>query len=173
MAYLEAWVCAGIEPPRSAVPRVDDATAAAREGVLRIQGAIPGIDLPAAEHMKQTLVPAVDGDGNDVCGIRLPEYTEPLGTVTGWNTRHGETGGAGQLADMMGSTWPFAWDEAACEAGGDPRPSLAARYKDVIDYQQMVQIAANGRVQERHMLPSDIERSVANAAVLWERVAGG
>jgi hypothetical protein len=172
MANLEAWACAGIEPPPSAVPRIDDGTAATRESVLQCQGSVPGIDLPTPGQMKQTLVPAVDTDGNDVAGIRLPEYAEPLGTVTGWNTRHTETGGAGQLADMMGSTWPFAWDEAARRATGDPRLSIGRRYKDATDYQEMVRQAALDLARRHHMLPSDVDRSVANAAVLWERVAG-
>jgi hypothetical protein len=173
MANLEAYVCEGIEPPPSAVPSLKEGTATTRESVLGCQRAIPGIDLPAAKHMKQTLVPAVDSDGNDLAGIRLPEYVAPLGTITGWNTRGPETGGAGQLADMMGSTLPFARDEAARTASHDPRPSLAERYRDAQEYQESVRAAAEAMVQERHMLAGDVERVVANAGVLWERVAGG
>jgi hypothetical protein len=33
-------------------------------------------------------VPAVDRDGNEVSGIRLPDVTTPLATYTGWNLRH-------------------------------------------------------------------------------------
>jgi hypothetical protein len=123
--------------------------------------------------MRETLVPAVDQDGNDVAGIPLPEYTVPLGTVTGWNTRGPETGGAGELADMMGSTLPYPWDEAARRATGDSRTSVTKRYGDAKGYQELVRDAANRLARGHHILPSDIERVVANAGVLWERVAGG
>jgi hypothetical protein len=31
------------------------------------------------------LVPQVDGDGNDIAGIRSLQLAVPLGTYTGWN----------------------------------------------------------------------------------------
>ena len=34
-----------------------------------------------------TLVPATDGDGNDIGGVRAPMVEAPLATYTGWNLR--------------------------------------------------------------------------------------
>src|SRR6185369_6192250 len=45
-----------------------------------------------------TLVPAVDADGNERAGIRLPEIAVPLATFTGWNLRSERVGAAGALA---------------------------------------------------------------------------
>jgi hypothetical protein len=49
------------------------------------------------------LVPAVDEDGNEACGIRLPYQTVPLATLTGWNVRHQDIGGTGQILSTGGA----------------------------------------------------------------------
>jgi hypothetical protein len=70
-------------------------------------------------------VSAVDTDGNEIAGIRLPPIAVPLGTHTGWNVYRAEPL---ELADRDGSLIPFARTKAEREAAGDPRPSLAERY---------------------------------------------
>jgi hypothetical protein len=127
--------------------------------------------MPARELLSDTLVPAVDGDGNDVPGVHLPELTVPLATSAGWNTRHRDTGAPDQLADMAGSTWPFARDDGTRPAG-DPRPSLASRYRDRADYESRVRAAAEALAAARYMLPEDVDRTVVAAGRLYERVAG-
>ena len=82
---------------------------------------------PANEHGKAegtyvTLVSAVDADGNEVAGIRLPPVAVPLATFTGWNVFRDLPD---ELADRDGSYVPFARTKAEREAGGDSRPSLA------------------------------------------------
>ena len=61
------------------------------------------------------LVPAADADGNDAAGIRLPDLTVPVGTHTGWNLRHPDTGSPEQLISMQGSTHWFPATEAQRE----------------------------------------------------------
>ena len=39
------------------------------------------------------LVAAVDTDGNERAGIRLPDISVPLATYTGWNVRRPDIGG--------------------------------------------------------------------------------
>ena len=46
--------------------------------------------MPSAQT--RTLVPAVDADGNEIAGIRLPDIAVPLATYTGWNLRKKEVG---------------------------------------------------------------------------------
>jgi hypothetical protein len=171
MANLEAWVVDGVEPPPSSVPSVAGATAAEREAVLETFARIPGAATPRADLLGRALVPAVDNDGNDVAGIRLPELAVPLATSAGWNVRHGDNGGEGQMSDMVGSTLPFARTIDARTAIGDPRPSIAERYAGKADYQAKVRAAAEQLVARRYMLACDVDLSVANAGALWDRIA--
>lgn len=48
-------------------------------------------------------VPAVDADGNDRTGVRLPDISVPLATHAGWNFRHPSIGAPTHLAGEIGS----------------------------------------------------------------------
>ena len=60
-----------------------------QKGILSIQPPRVGQAFPA-------LVPQVDADGNERDGVRLPEMTVPLATITGWNLRDPSIGAADQ-----------------------------------------------------------------------------
>jgi len=151
---MDRWVSAAEAPPPSRYPRLADGTAVPPEQTKGIFTAIPGVGFPAhppqvirldfgpdaGRGMATTLppvegkpyphfVPAVDRDGNEVTGIRLPDLTVPLATYTGWNLR-ARGFGHGAMHTFVGSTLPFA--ETAAERGitGDPRPSIRERYPD-------------------------------------------
>jgi hypothetical protein len=96
----------------------------------------------------------------------------PLATSAGWNVRHPENGGEGQMSDMIGSTIPFARTAAERSSIGDPRPSIEERYSGLSDYQAKVRSAAERIASERFLLPGDIDLSVANAGALWTRIVG-
>ena len=102
-------------------------------------------------------VSAVDSDGNEVAGIRLPDLEVPVGTHTGWNLRHPETGAPEQMIPMQGFTSFFSPTQAAREVAGDARPSLAERYKSRDDYVARVRDAAQRLAAERHILEADVE----------------
>ena len=152
---LRAWIADGIEPPASVFPRAKDATAASREEVLRALARIPGATLPRGDRLPSlapmnlgkradegvpdlpatftgapypALVSAVDGFGNGTGGLRMPDVAVPVATHTGFNPRHPDTGGDGQILEYLGSTIPLARTAAAREAASDPRPSIAERY---------------------------------------------
>ena len=55
------------------------------------------------------------------------------------------------------------WTEAARKDANDPRPSVAARYKDNDGYVEAVRKEAARAVAERLLLPDDAERSVEAA----------
>src|SRR5204863_3178583 len=80
------------------------------------------------------LVAAVDADGNERAGIRLPDISVPLATYTGWNVRHPEMGAPDQLMSLTGMTLPFPPTQAEREASGDPRLSIEERYQSKADY---------------------------------------
>ena len=194
---LELWVVTGEEPPRSAFPRLDDGTAVPIEAVIQAFRAIPGASVPAASLLPASrrldlgpeathgigrypaqvgesyprYVSAVDSDGNELAGIRLPDVAVPVATYTGWNPRDPETGGAGQLIMMWGSTLPFAATEAERRQTGDPRPSIAERYRDRDDYLARVRAAAEALAAERYLLDEDIELVVRLAGERYDAFA--
>lgn len=172
---LERWVREGVPPPPSRVPRIADGTAVGAEEVR--MPTIPGfavapganpivppvdwIDPPARlDAVYGARVSAVDADGNEIAGIRLPPIAVPLGTHTGWNVYRAQPC---ELCDRDGSFVPFARTREERARSGDPRPSLAERYGDRARYVARVEAAAAALVAERLLLPEDREAYVAAA----------
>ena len=172
MANLEAWVSEDIAPPPNCVPSLESRTAVSRATVLETVAAFPAAVTPEPSLIGESPVSAVDSDGNEVAGIRLPELQAPLATSASWNVRHPENGGEGQMSDMVGSTIPFALTAEQRKANHDPRPSIAERYNGLADYQAKVRAAAEALAAERFLLPGDIDQSIANATALWNRIVG-
>ena len=123
---------------------------------------------PKAGAPYKTYVPAVDADGNEIPGIRLPELAVPLATFTGWNPRHPEQGAAGDLMQMMGSTLAFARTRAEREGSGDPRLSIGERYRSRAAYLEHVREAAQKLAAARHVLAEDIEAMIERAGRRWD-----
>ena len=120
-----------------------------------------------------TLLPAVDADGNEIAGIRLPDVAVPLATHTGWTLRHRDIGGETQLLMFAGSTMRFASTESQRVASGDPRPSIAERYQSKDQYLARVRHEAEKLVEQRYMLEEDIEFSVERAERFWDYLSSG
>jgi hypothetical protein len=114
------------------------------------------------------LVAAVDADGNELAGVRLPDISVPLATYTGWNVRHANIGGSGQTLSLIGSTIPFPATRAEGEACGDPRPSIEARYPSKEDYLQQVQHAAEALVQQGYVLSEDLPTITEQASQRYD-----
>jgi Alpha/beta hydrolase domain len=180
---LEDWVVKGIPPPPSRVPSIAQGTAVAASAVVMpgIKGvALPPGDNPITEPVDwvnppepdgrapdgqpvfryETRVPAVDADGNETSGIRLPPIAVPLATYTGWNVYRAQPT---ELCDRNGTYAPFARTRAEREASGDPRPSIAERYSSRATYVAKVKAAADALVGERLLLPADAARYVREA----------
>jgi hypothetical protein len=80
------------------------------------------VELPTQlEKFYDAQVCAVDADGNEIAGIRLPPIAVPLGTYTGWNVYRAQPC---ELCDRDGSFIPFARTRTERETTDDPRPSL-------------------------------------------------
>ena len=193
LTNLDRWVAGGVEPPPSAVPLLADGTGVPAEGTRAQFTRIPGVRFPdRIERPRRldfgpdvargivhelppkigapfvTFVPSVDGDGNDVPGVRPVELGAPLATFAGWNPRHPDQGAPGDLMSMLGSTVPFALTRAAREASGDPRPSIEERYASRAAYLARAREAAVRLVAERHMLAEDADAVVERAGQLWD-----
>ncbi|MEO8691931.1 MAG: alpha/beta hydrolase domain-containing protein [Acidimicrobiales bacterium] len=190
--HLDAWVTDDVDPPPSEVPRLADATAVERQHVLAWARTIPAIQLPDlgvihSEHVVDlgpqadagigqwplTLgarlpawVSAIDDDGNEIAGIRVPELAAPVATYTGWNPRRPVAGLPDVLYEFVGSRIGFARTAAERAASGDPRPSIEERYEDRDDYTRKAGAAADDLVARGFLLPSDraaaVDRAIAS-----------
>jgi hypothetical protein len=193
LVSLDRWVTEGASPPPSRHPRLGDGTAVGPETLTKAFDAIPGaryprrharpqrVDFGADGEMRRvTVAPprvgapygsrvsAVDGDGNEIAGVILPELAVPLATHTGWNLRHADIGGVQQLLVFAGATLPFPRTRAERATSGDPRPSIEERYASRSDYLARVREAAHTLVTDGYLLEEDVETSVAFARRLWE-----
>ena len=98
----------------------------------------------------------VNSDGNGIDGVVLPEVAVAVATYSGRNTR--AAGYAqGELCHTLGSYIPFPRTEVERLATGDPRLSIAERYRDNADYQTKLMQVAQQLVAERLLLPADAE----------------
>jgi len=193
LVQLDRWVTTGQAPPPSRHARLDDGTAVPPEHTAAAFQALPAVQFPAYlrsiarldfgtgtdEGMTTVLPPkvgksyanlvaAVDADGNELAGIRLPDISVPLATYTGWNLRHPDIGGSGQTLSLLGATIPFPATQAEREASGDPRPSIEERYVSKEDYLHQVQQAAEALVQQGYLLAEDLPMVTEQASQRYD-----
>jgi hypothetical protein len=193
LAALDEWVADGTPPPPSEVPRAGDGSGQPREEVLRRLAGMPrfaGVVWPDPEALlgmppidlgpehsrgigrypaettgpaRPCLVASVDGDGNETCGVRMPEVAVPLGTSLGWNPEiprpdHARPGTHHpvEVWNLLGGGFVFAAAE------------IEARYGDRDGYLRQVEECVAGLVARRHLLAEDAPRVVEHAAALWD-----
>src|SRR6266849_6111911 len=72
---------------------------------------------------------------------------------------------------MMGTTLPFAPTEGERAERGDPRPSIAARYRDRDDYLAQARAAAQELADAGHIVVADIDLAVQLAAQRYDILA--
>jgi hypothetical protein len=196
LVHLDRWVTLGEAPPPSLHPRLDDGSAVPPAHTASTFQAMPGVRFPA--HLRSiarldfgpatdegiatllppkvgkpypNLVSAVDEDGNELAGIRLPDISVPLATYTGWNLRHADIGGPGQTLSLLGSTIPFRATRAARQAAGDPRLSIEERYLSKEDYLGRVKQAAEALVQQGYLLVEDLPTIAEQASQRYDLLA--
>jgi len=180
------WVAEGAPPPESAYPKIADGTMAPPGGAL--WPAIPGFEIPREPQTPHrldfgpdwergivayepprvgkafaVLVPAVDEDGNDRAGIRLPEIEVPLATHTGWSYRDPSIGAPDRLASEIGSYLVFPRSREDRERSSDPRKSIEERYESEMAYVGSITESALRLVQKRVLLVADLPEIVSRA----------
>lgn len=196
LTNMDRWVSQGEAPPDSRHPRIGDGTAVTQESVGKTFQTIPGAHLisplphnsrldfgpvegifgllpPKVGKPYPNLVSAVDADGNELGGIRLPDLSVPLATHAGWNVRHPDMGGAGQFIKQIGSTIPFSATEKERQAAKDPRISIEERYPSREDYLAQVSRAAQDLVDQGYLLAEDLAAVTQHAAQRYDLFAKG
>ena len=191
---MDAWIRSNTEPPASRFPTIAGKQLVPREAVrfpavpsLAFPAYLPQVwrvdygpeyasariitrEPPAVGKPYVLLVPQVDTDGNDEGGIRLPEVAVPLGTYTGWNLTVQPLGQLGYLAGLAGSFDPFARTRKDRDQSGDPRPSIAERYKNQSDYLRRVSQASEDLVRQRFLLAHDLPAVLQRAKLMWSAI---
>jgi hypothetical protein len=194
LVTLDRWASAGVAPPASAFPRLADGSAIEAESTAGFFRTLPGVRFPSRivrplrldfgaafergipsypprmGEPYRTWVSALDADGNEIAGIRPPEVAAPLATYCGWNPRHPEQGGAGDVMQMMGSTLAFPRTRAERERTGDPRLSIEERYPSRAAYLERVRAETQKLVAARHALAEDLDAIVERAGQVWDWV---
>jgi len=189
LVAMDLWADAGVEPPRSNYPRLEQGTLVPLDRARARFPGFPGGNFPAVQNQLDLLifgplfgqhggalslqppllgarytqyVPRSDEDGLNVAGVRPMQIRVPLGTSSGWNIRAlGHR--APNLCGLTGSYFPFATTKAQRLASGDPRRSLEERYHDHAGFVKAVEKAARELVKERFLLPVDADAFVSAA----------
>ena len=196
LVALDDWVSRDVPPPASRFPRIEDGTLWSMATWQARFPAGTGWRLPVGpltplrldwgprwqtEHVADvvppnvtgtftTLVPAVDADGNELGGIRLPEVTVPLAIYAGWNPRRADTGGEQTLSRLTGSSAPLPWTPADRDQA-DTRPSVVERYLSRDAFIARRVEAARGLVEERLWLPEELADMESRASRDWDQAA--
>ena len=130
------------------------------------------IDPPRVGAPFGVLVPQSDADGNDLGGVRLPELQVPLATYTGWNLRDPSIGAPDQRVSFLGSWIPLAKTAEERKKSGDPRLSIAERYKSQQEYMGKFEQAAKKLIEQRFLLQEDLPAILEQGKLEWKTIAG-
>lgn len=197
LVMLDEWVSEGVKPAESRYPRLDNGTLiTAAEHKIQMPS-IPGLRHPGRNLQPpicdygpdfwdkgimtnippvvcghyQTFVPAVDKDGNGLGGIRLPEFSVPLGSYQGFNPRKKEANASDYLTRFDGSFWAFTISKKEREMLGDPRLSLEERYGSKEEFLKKVIFETKKLLKERLLIKEDADRIIDSyRALSWPPV---
>ncbi|MDA0745427.1 MAG: alpha/beta hydrolase domain-containing protein [bacterium] len=192
---LDAWVLNGTEPPSNQYSTIAQKTLVPATAETVGFPTVVGLSFPRAPRQPYRLdfgpkweqgiitiepplvgppypvrVPATDSDGNEISGIRMPEVAVPLGTFTGWRFRRPESGAPNALVGLEGAWVPFARTATDRQAAGDPRLSVQERYENREAYLDQVRRATQGLIDDRYVLPCDLNRILERAKAMYDWV---
>lgn len=166
LVALGRWVRDDTPPPDSRHGRIDDGTLVPHDAIRR---SWPAIGIPLPEHPRDprrldhgdtwpdgvisreppvvgeaypTLLPAIDDDGNEVAGVRLPEVAVPLGTFAGWRLR----------SESMGAPWAIVGLQGFWKSFDD----VPSRYANEDDYAERCVSTARDLIDAGYLLDRDL-----------------
>ena len=194
---LDRWVTHSEVPPPNRYPNHGDDTLVEASKLAHCFQSLPGVEFPKHHKVMRrldfgpnpavptvipprvgepypSLVSAVDADGNETGGVRLPTIAVPLATYTGWNVRHPDIGGAGQVLSpggtLAGAAIPFALTRAERLASGDPRASIEERYGSRDEYLARVRECSEALVESGYALAEDVAVLEAQAGEVYDEI---
>ncbi len=115
--------------------------------------------LPAPPFADDRQVPAIDADGNETSGLRLPDQALPIASFTGWNASKDKDG----RPCAAGAAVPFPRSPEQRKQSGDSRASLLERYGSRAYFVATMRAVADKLVKERLILKEDADAYVAAA----------
>jgi Alpha/beta hydrolase domain len=135
---------------------------------------------PPIKGVIKTLVPRVDGDGNELGGVPTVQRDAPLATYLGWNITagpghpnfDGRPFHAGQVCNYVGGMVPFFKTKAQRLAAGDPRLSLEERYGTHAGYVAAVKAAADNAACQGYLLAGPAAAAMGAKCTLPSLPAG-
>ena len=181
---LDRWITDDVEPPPSVYPRIADGSLVDWRAADAEWTVLPGVAYPTviqqpehldygpmfetdrridhhppkrAGHQYGIRVPALDADNNERNTVRMPAVEVPVATYTGWNLRNPAIGAPTELLSLSGGYIPFAKTAAERKASGDPRRSVAERYRDFDDYLARHFDVAKQLVEQRFLLRDHLD----------------
>ncbi|HEX2651672.1 MAG TPA: alpha/beta hydrolase domain-containing protein [Burkholderiales bacterium] len=184
---LDRWVKEDVPPPPSVYPRLSDKTLVAADslrwpklpgfaaprgpnpmlqfdyGAKYDEGILENAPPKALEYRYKVYVPAIDADGNELAGLRVPEQAVPAATTTGWALRSVAGGAAGELCYLDGSLFPFARTADERAEKKDPRPSMVERYGTKENFLARLRAAAAELQRKGYLRAEDVETTIARA----------
>jgi len=185
---LYQWVSEDAPPPPSQFPNMRDGSLVSASADAYGFPDIPNVTYPGViselsqmdfNVMPPQLVPgrnyvvmasAIDADGNETAGVRVPDIAVPLGTHTGWNARRKGYAEGGICA--LGAYFPFVRTKKERVSLGDPRLSIEERYKDEEDYIRKVAGAVRRLCEQWLLLPEDVDPLIEEARGKYRRAMG-
>lgn len=147
---MDAWVKKNTAPPPSRYPRIADGTL--------VRATTPFAYQPFQPDQVSTytaLVPAVDANGNELGGVRMPFLTTPVAAFRPWNLREPAVGFPQYRASFLGAIVPFPKDRLP------PKDEYLGRFtRDTLKL-----------VEERYLVKEDVYDLVKRAEELYDWVA--
>jgi hypothetical protein len=192
LVSMNRWIKDDVAPPASRYPRISDGTLVSLEalkfpslagmekptdihkayrtfyGLDFATKGIISVDPPEVNGSYPMLVPQVDGDGNELAGVKMPEIAVPLATYTGWNRFNAESGPSNLLSSMQGAYIPLPLTRAERQRTKDPRASIEERYANREQYLGLVTAAAKTLAADGYLLEGDVTAVVEEAGRHWK-----
>ena len=118
--------------------------------------------VPEVKEPYADIVSAVDIDGNEIAGVRLPDISVPLATYTGWNQVLDSSSDIPMF--LTGSTIVFPKNDRL----DDPRKSIDQRYESKDDFLNKIRTEAIKLSNNGYILHEDIENIVTKSDERWD-----
>lgn len=189
LTALDLWVCQGVEPPESQIPKISDGTLVDLKTYRKAVPAIPGLQVPESFYHPirldpgprwhsegiadfvppklgpryVCLIPQVNEEGRELAGIHLPEITVPLATFMGWSLRSPTF--SHTIRRNAGRIWPLPHTEDDRKQRNDPRRSILERYPIKSDYLAKVTQSILELRHQRLLLDEDVTILLNQAAL--------